>query len=175
MNDTVYTLARFCNIIYPILYVLAIVVGSIFAISGFTDIIFDIYYIYRSVRRFFLSKKWPKLTLERLEAREQQKIALIIACWHEEAVIAKTLANACESIHYRNYDIFVGTYPNDPDTQREVDKVSKQYPQVHKVVTADDGPTNKAANLNQVFEAIEDYEKKTGLQYEIIISLIQKM
>lgn len=169
MNDTVYTLARFAISIYPILYVLAIVVGSIFAISGFTDIIFDIYYIYRSVRRFFLSKKWPKLTLERLEAREQQKIALIIACWHEEAVIAKTLTNACESIHYRNYDIFVGTYPNDPDTQREVDKVSKQYPQVHKVVTADDGPTNKAANLNQVFEAIEDYEKKTGLQYEIII------
>ena len=169
MNDTVYALARFAISIYPFLYVLAIIVGSVFAISGFTDIIFDIYYIYRSIRRFFLSKKWTKLTLERLEAREQQKIALIIACWHEEAVIAKTLTNACESIHYRNYDIFVGTYPNDPDTQREVDKVSKLYPQVHKVITADDGPTNKAANLNQVFEAIEDYEKKTSLQYEIII------
>ena len=169
MNDTIYALVRAILSLYPLLYALAVIVGTVFAISGSMDIVFDFYFIFRSVRRFFLSKKWPKLTLERLEAREQQKIALIIACWHEEAVIAKTLQNACESIHYRNYDIFVGTYPNDPDTQREVDKVAKIYPQVHKVVTADDGPTNKAANLNQVFEAIEDYERKTGLQYEIII------
>ncbi|HAF61757.1 MAG TPA: hypothetical protein DCK95_05480 [Anaerolineaceae bacterium] len=169
MNDTIYALARTALALYPYLYALAVIVGVVFTVSGFTDIIFDIYFIFRSVRRFFLSKNWPKLTLERLEAREQQKIALIIACWHEEAVIAKTLTNACESIHYRNYDIFIGTYPNDPDTQREVDKVAKIYPQVHKVVTADDGPTNKASNLNQVFEAIEDYERKTGLQYEIII------
>lgn len=168
MNDTVYTLARTALALYPYLYVLALIVGSVFTLSGFMDIIFDIYFIFRSIRRFFLSRNWTKLTLERLEAREQQKIALIIACWHEEAVIAKTLKNVCESIHYRNYDIFVGTYPNDPDTQREVDKVSREYSQVHKVVTADDGPTNKAANLNQVFEAIEDYERKTGLQYEII-------
>ncbi len=169
MNDTVYALARFAVNLYPFLHALAIVVGSVFAVSGFTDIVFDIYFIFRSVRRFFLSRNWPKLNLERLEAREQQKIAVIVACWHEEAVIAKTLKNACESIHYRNYDIFVGTYPNDPETQREVDKVNRDFPQVHKVVTADDGPTNKAANLNQVFEAIQDYERKTGLQYEIII------
>lgn len=169
MNEIIYTLARFAVNLYPYLHALALAVGSVFAISGFTDIIFDIYFIFRSIRRFFLSRNWSKLTLERLEAREQQKIAIIVACWHEEAVIAKTLRNACESIHYRNYDIFVGTYPNDPETQREVDKVSREYPQVHKVVTADDGPTNKAANLNQVFEAIKDYERKTGLQYEIII------
>lgn len=169
MNNTVYALARIAVALYPYLHILAIIVGSVFATSGFTDIIFDIYFIFRSIRRFFLSRNWPKLTLERLEAREQQKIALIIACWHEEAVIAKTLKNACESIHYRNFDIFVGTYPNDPETQREVDKVNREFPQVHKVITADDGPTNKAANLNQVFEAIHDYERKTGLQYEIII------
>ena len=169
MNNTIFALARIAVSLYPFLYALAIAVGSIFALSGFTDIVFDIYFILRSIRRFFISRNWPKLTLERLEAREQQKIALIIACWHEEAVIAKTLTNACESIHYRNYDIFVGTYPNDPATQREVDRVSRKFSQVHKVVTADNGPTNKAANLNQVFEAIEDYERKTGLQYEIII------
>lgn len=169
MSDTIYSLARFAISLYPFLYGLALIVGMVFTISGFTDIIFDIYFIFRSIRQFFVLRKYPKLSMERLEAREQQKIALIIACWHEEAVIAKTLKNACESIRYRNYDIFVGTYPNDPGTQREVDKVSREYPRVHKVVTADDGPTNKAANLNQVFEAIQDYERKTGYQYEIII------
>lgn len=107
--------------------------------------------------------------MQRLEAREQQKIAIIIACWHEEDVIAQTLTNACETIRYRNYDIFVGTYPNDADTQAEVDRIAQKYPQVHKVVTADPGPTNKAANLNQVFEAIKDYEIKTNQSYEIIL------
>jgi adsorption protein B len=145
MNNTVYTLARFAVSLYPFLYALATAVGSVFAVSGVMDFIFDVYYIFRSVRRFFLSRNWPKLTLERLEAREQQKIAVIVACWHEEAVIAKTLRNACESIHYRNYDIFRWNISNDPATQREVDKVNREFPQVHKVVTADDGPTNKAA------------------------------
>ncbi|MHB8806305.1 MAG: hypothetical protein ACYC59_01830, partial [Anaerolineaceae bacterium] len=88
MNDTVYALARFAVNLYPFLHALAIVVGSVFAVSGFTDIVFDIYFIFRSVRRFFLSRNWPKLNLERLEAREQQKIAVIVACWHEDAVIA---------------------------------------------------------------------------------------
>ncbi|HEY60900.1 MAG TPA: phage adsorption protein NrfB [Anaerolineae bacterium] len=155
--------------LYPYLYVLAIIVGSIYAFSGITDFVFDIYYIYRAVRRFLLSRNWPKLTLERLEAREQQKIAIIIAAWHEEDVIAQTLTNACETIRYRNYDIFVGTYPNDPATQSEVDRIAQKYLRVHKVVTADDGPTNKAANLNQVFQAIKEYEQRKGQRYEIIL------
>lgn len=71
MSETVIYLARLVLRLYPYLKVLAIIVGTIFTISGVSDIVFDIYYMVRSVRRFFLSKKWPKLTLQRLEAREQ--------------------------------------------------------------------------------------------------------
>jgi len=169
MNEITFALARFFVNLYPFFRTVAIIVGSIFVVSGLMDFVFDIYFLFHSIRRYFLAKHWPKLTLERLEAREQQKVAIIIACWHEKVVIAKTLTNACKNIHYRNYDIFVGTYPNDPETQAEVDRVSREFPQVHKVITADNGPTNKAANLNQVFEAIQNYEHKTGLRYEIII------
>jgi adsorption protein B len=169
VSDTLLLFVRLMLDLYPYLYMLAIVVGSIYAFSGITDSVFDLYYIYRAVRRFFLSRNWPKLTLERLEAREQQKIAIIIAAWHEEDVIAQTLTNACETIRYRNYDIFVGTYPNDPATQSEVDRIAQKYPRVHKVVTADDGPTNKAANLNQVFQAIKDFEQRTNQRYEILL------
>jgi len=54
MNEIIYTLARFAVNLYPYLHALALAVGSVFAISGFTDIIFDIYFIFRSIRRFFL-------------------------------------------------------------------------------------------------------------------------
>ena len=169
MSDTLLFIVRLMLDLYPFLYVLAVIVGLIYVFSGITDSVFDIYYIYRAIRRFFLSHNWPKQAFECLETREQQKFAIIIACWHEEDVIAQTLTNACETIRYRNYDIFVGTYPNDPETQSEVDKIARKYPRVHKVVTADDGPTNKAANLNQVFEAIKDYEQSTNQRYEIIL------
>ncbi len=107
--------------------------------------------------------------MERLKAREQQRIAIFIAAWHESDVIAKTLTNACQTIHYNNYDIFVGTYPNDPETQSEVDKVARVNDRVHKVITADPGPTNKAANLNHVFNAILDYETRTSSYFDIIL------
>jgi len=82
-----------------------------------------------------------------------------LACWHEADVIAHTLTNAVEKLQYRNYDIFVGTYPNDPYTQAEVDKVARKNPHVHKVITPDPGPTNKPSNLNYTFQALKEYEK----------------
>jgi adsorption protein B len=170
MEQILYTITRIALFVYPALHVIAIAVGIIFAISGVTDLGFDLYFIARSIRRFFLSRNWPKLTLERLQAREQQKIAIFIACWHEADVIAHTLTNAVEKIQYRNYDIFVGTYPNDPETQAEVDKVARKHLHVHKIVTPDPGPTNKPSILNYTFQAIKEYEKKTHQHYEILMT-----
>lgn len=170
MERIIYTLARLAIALYEPLHTLALIVGVIFVVSGITDIGFDFYFILRSIRRFFLSRHWPKLTLKRLEAREQQKIAIFIACWQEKDVIARTLTNAVEKLHYRNYDIFVGTYPNDPETQAEVDRVAHKYPHVHKVITPDPGPTNKPSNLNHTFRALKEYEKQTNQHYEIIMT-----
>ena len=170
MEHILYFITRIALFVYPALQVIAVVVGIIFVISGFTDFGFDLYFITRSIRRFFLSRNWPKLTLERLQAREQQKIAIFIACWHEADVIAHTLTNAVKKIQYRNYDIFVGTYPNDPETQAEVDKVASKFPHVHKVVTPDPGPTNKPSNLNYTFQALKEYEKQTHQHYEILMT-----
>jgi adsorption protein B len=170
MDQILYFITRFALFVYPALQVIAIVVGIIFAISGVTDLGFDLYFIARSIRRFFLSRNWPKLTLERLQAREQQKIAIFIACWHEADVIAHTLTNAVEKLQYHNYDIFVGTYPNDPETQAEVDKVGCKNAHVHKIVTPDPGPTNKPSILNYTFQALKEYEKKTHQHYEILMT-----
>ncbi len=155
--------------IYPTLYALALVVGWVFVISGTTDLFFDLFMMVRSIRRSLISRLIQPVTLQRLEAREQQKVAIFIAAWKESDVIGQTLMNACETIRYRNYDIFVGTYPNDLETQAEVDKAAAKNSHVHKVVTPDDGPTNKASNLNHVFQALQEHESRSGQYYDIIV------
>lgn len=169
MHSFLFSLVHLIEKLRPAIEILAILVSSVFVVSGITDTILDLYYFWRSIRRFFLSRKWPRITLNRLLAREQQKIAICIACWHEADVIAHTLTNAINNIQYRNYDIFVGTYPNDPETQYQVDQIAMNNPRVHKVIYPFPGPTTKPSNLNNIYQAIRDREKNTGLFYEIIM------
>lgn len=169
MENFINLIADFLLAIYPAVYILALFCGVVFVASGFTDLFFDLYFIAYSIRRFIVGRKWQPLTLERMEAREQQRIAIFIAAWKEADVIANTLTHACEAIRYRNYDIFVGTYPNDAATQSEVDKVAEKYERIHKVVVPENGPTNKASNLNHVFNALQKYESQTHQFYDIIV------
>ncbi len=169
MNGVLDILVELMVKLYQPMHALAVFVGLVFTISGVMDLSIDFTHMFWLIRRFFIRKEIHPLTIERLEAREQQRVAIFIAAWHEEDVIARTLTNACQTIRYNNFDIFVGTYPNDPDTQREVDKVAQINAHVHKVITPDPGPTNKAANLNHVFNAILAYETRTSSYFDIIV------
>ncbi len=72
---------------------------------------------------------------------------------------------AATTLDYENYHIFVGTYPNDPDTQRDVDEVCARFPNVHKVVCARPGPTSKADCLNNVLDAITQFERSANFAF----------
>ena len=74
-----------------------------------------------------------------------------------------------ESINYKNFDIFIGTYPNDQLTQDAVESVRATHPQVHKIVCPNPGPTNKADCLNWVFQGMLLEEEKRGVRYEIVV------
>ncbi len=82
----------------------------------------------------------------------------MVPAWHETGVIGKMAELAATTLDYENYHIFVGTYPNDPDTQRDVDQVCARFSNVHKVVCARPGPTSKADCLNNVLDAILQFE-----------------
>lgn len=60
----------------------------------------------------------------------------MVPAWNETGVIGNMAELAATTLDYENYHIFVGTYPNDPDTQRDVDEVCARFPNVHKVVCA---------------------------------------
>jgi len=153
-----------------IFLVFAYIVAMVFTLSGLDDFLYDLWYWARWLLRLGKVRSWPKLTLAKLEAVEQQKVAILIPAWQESDVILQMLRNACNTLRYRNYDLFVGTYQNDPDTQREVDIAAQQFPQVHRVVVAADGPTTKADCLNHIYSAMRLHEVGDENGFAIIVT-----
>jgi adsorption protein B len=150
--------------------ILMTVVGIVFFISGVDDLFIDLIFIVRSAyRKWFVLPKHPALSEDRLMAQAEQHVAVMIPAWDESAVIRPMLENTLRSISYGNYTIFVGTYLNDLDTQREVDLVCAKSGKVVKIVTPHDGPTNKADCLNWIFNGIKIHEQQHGMRYEIFV------
>lgn len=144
-------------------------VAIVYFLSGMQDLVYDIGAYWLRFWRQFTYRHKPRLTLERLRAREQQRIAVMVPAWNEGEVVASMVDNIIKRVEYDNYSIFVGTYPNDPATQGCVDRLAKDFPQIIKVVTARPGPTTKADCLHNVLAAIRSYEETNSINYDIIL------
>jgi adsorption protein B len=150
--------------------VLLIAVSVIFLLSGLDDLFIDLCFAFRQIyRRLQIEPRHPRITEEQLLAASEQAVAIMIPAWDESAVIRPMLLNTLRSLNYANYHIFVGTYPNDTATQAEVEKVREESERVHRVMTRDDGPTNKADCLNWIYQGIRMFEKESGIRFEIFV------
>jgi adsorption protein B len=85
--------------------------------------------------------------------------------WKEADVIGVAVANILATLDYSRFEIFIGVYPNDPDTDREATKLVARFPNVFKVVTTAPGPTCKADCLNHIIRAIYARETETGIEF----------
>jgi len=151
--------------LYGLKYIV-IFVAIFITFSGLDDLLIDLVYWTRSLwRRFTVYKRHPHAGNELLLSVPEQPLAIMIPAWHETGVIGAMADTAARTLDYENYHIFVGTYPNDPDTQRDVDEVCALFPNVHKVVCARPGPTSKADCLNNVLDAIMQFEKRANLKF----------
>jgi adsorption protein B len=143
-----------------------ILIAFIILISGIDDAFIDVsYWIRRIWRILTVYKKTPYLEYNALNIPPEKPLAIMVPAWHETGVIGKMAELAATTLEYENYHIFVGTYPNDPDTQRDVDKACALFPNVHKVICARPGPTSKADCLNNVLDAILQFEQRTHLEF----------
>jgi bacteriophage N4 adsorption protein B len=145
-------------------------VGVIFFLSGIDDLFIDLNCIGRSLfRKIFVSPKYKKLSIEDLRATPEQAIAIMIPAWDESAVIRRMLQNNLPKLEYSNFHAFVGTYPNDAATGREVDAVCASFHNVHRTTCPKDGPTNKADCLNWIYQGILAFEKQNDIRFEIFL------
>ncbi len=145
---------------------LAIVLACVLLVLGIDDLLVDVtYWCRRLWRSFSIYRRNPKADEERLFAAAEKPLAIMVPAWRETGVVGPMAELAANSLDYENYQIFVGTYPNDPETQAEVDQVCLRFPHVHKVVCARPGPTSKADCLNNVVDAILRFEKEAGVEF----------
>ncbi|WP_318442714.1 glycosyl transferase family protein [Photobacterium leiognathi] len=138
----------------------------ILCICGIDDLFIDLYYWVRHFwRKGTVYKRYSRKNVNDLYQKEEQPLAIMVPAWQEFGVIDKMAELAASRLDYENYQIFVGTYPNDPETQADVDRVCARFPNVHKVVCARPGPTSKADCLNNIISSIIEFEKKAKIEF----------
>ena len=138
-------------------------------ISGLDDLFIDVCYYGSQLRRRLRRSGPAEVTEAELRSLPEKGIAIMIPAWREDAVIAAMLRNTLRTVEYANYDVFVGTYPNDEATMMAVAEVAESEPRIHRIVCPHDGPTNKADCLNWIIEGIRHHDKATGRRIEILM------
>ena len=150
--------------------VLFIVLVIVYVISGLDDLLVDLVYYTKQLHRFFFLRHRVKpLTREQLDAVPEKLMVIIVPAWDESNVIGRMLLNTINTVLYKNFMVFVGTYPNDEATKFEIEKIREIHPNVEVVVTPANGPTNKADCLNWVYQGIKVYEIDHNVRFEVFL------
>ncbi|MDM7859885.1 glycosyl transferase family protein [Alteromonas sp. ASW11-36] len=155
----------FTDYLYVLRYIALglMVIMLIFAID---DLFIDIYYWTRRLwRALVVYRKREPFNEQALLKLKEKPLAIMIPAWQEVGVVGKMAELAASELDYENYQIFVGSYPNDTATQADVDAVCQRFPNVHKVVCARPGPTSKADCLNNVIASILSFEDRTRVKF----------
>ncbi|MEG2804220.1 glycosyl transferase family protein [Stenotrophomonas sp.] len=157
---------------YAALETVAAAVAVLILISSLDDLFIDIWYWVRESWRTLTVKKrreYKPLTQQDLLQRPEQPLAIMVPAWMEYDVIAQMVENMIDVLDYRDYVVFVGTYPNDAETIAEVERMRRRYKRLRRVEVPHAGPTSKADCLNWLILSIFDYEKRHDLEFAGVI------
>ncbi|WP_298396624.1 glycosyl transferase family protein [Sphingobium sp.] len=141
------------------------------AIGGIDDFLVDLLYLCRKAwRDMTIYTRHPRMTTATLPASPNSgSIAIFIPAWREADVIGPMLRNALASWRDGDYRIFVGVYPNDPDTIDIVTPIAQGDPRVVLGVNPRHGPSTKADCLNVLWRAMLANETEQGHPYKAIL------
>lgn len=140
-------------------------------LSGIDDLVIDItcacsWLAARLSRR----ARFRRPSQQDLEALPQKRIAVFVPLWKEHRVIQKMVEHNISANRYRNYDFFIGAYPNDPPTLAAIREAKKQAGNVHLAICPHDGPTSKADNLNWIYQRMLLFEEEEDVHFDIIMT-----
>jgi adsorption protein B len=145
-----------------VIYIIGLLTALCYVLLSIDDVIWDIAHVFRR-------KKAPdaKLQIRDLDALPPKLLAVVVAAWHEDGVLEPVVDNMLASIQYPRtmYHIFLGVYPNDPETVRVAEQLQAKYENVHMVVNARPGPTCKADNINSIIRYIRLFEEEHSWRF----------
>ena len=148
---------------------IALFAGVGLLIGGIDDAVIDLLWLSRTIwRRLTVYRRYQRITATTLApASRPGRLALFVAAWQEAGVIGPMLENALSCLQHDDYRIYVGTYPNDPETIAAVREV--RDPRVRLVTGTVPGPTTKADFLNRLWDALLMDEANSDTLYKAVI------
>lgn len=140
-------------------------------IGGIDDFFFDGIFLARTAwRKMFIYSRHERMNGDSLPPSARPgPIAIFIPAWHEAAVIRPMLDTCLARWGKGNFRIFVGVYPNDPETIREASAVAEADARVRVVILPHDGGTTKADCLNHIWRAMTQFEAIHGRHFKAIV------
>ena len=146
------------------LQVTIVVVALVILVSSADDLLVDVAFWAIMIGDFLFGRP-GNVPMSKVRKKPERWAAIMVPAWREAGVIGHMVANTAATTGYTNFHIFVGTYPNDPETRRVLDEIKKTVPNLNVVVNPRPGPTSKADCLNAVLEEIFAFEKRNALQF----------
>lgn len=134
-------------------------------IGGLDDLLVDILYIFLRLKR--QRGRGPDVPADC--ARAEARFAIFVPAWDESAVITPMLRGMLARWPSQRYRIYVGTYPNDPETIAAVAAIAAADARVRLVIGPRPGPTTKADCLNGLWHAMERDQAAEGDAFTAIV------
>lgn len=123
------------------------------AIGGIDDLLVDLIWLARTAwRRMAVYTRYQRADAGQLSG--EGRVAVFVPAWREAAVIGPMLETALARWRGADCRLYVGCYPNDPDTLAAVEAVAARNARVRLVPNPRRGPTTKAHNLNAMWRAL---------------------
>jgi adsorption protein B len=142
----------------------------VYLFSGLDDLFVDLlFFVMKAMQWLGGNSRHRQPSLEEMAEKPEQPFALMFPAWQEADVIRRALLNTISNIDYRNFHVFVGTYVNDLETQREVEEVMRHHANVTQLIVPHPGPTCKADCLNWIVRGIREYQEQHGIQFAGVI------
>jgi bacteriophage N4 adsorption protein B len=138
-------------------------------LSGLDDLFVDAAWLYGWMRGRINARHSMDLDCDTRGQILEKPIAMFLPLWRESSVIERMLKHNTGVIRYRNYCIFAGTYPNDPETRHAVERAAAHIPNLYVSVCPEDGPTSKADCLNSIYRRMLAFEEEQGVRFEVIV------
>ena len=138
-------------------------------IGGIDDLAVDLLWLGRVAwRRLTVYRRHARATAATLAPPDRPgRIAIFVPAWRESAVIGAMLATALARIRHDDFRIYVGTYPNDPETAAAVRATGDA--RVRIVTGVLPGPTTKAECLNRLWAALLFDERNSGVPFKAVV------
>lgn len=138
-----------------------------FLVLGLGDLFVDAAWLMLAAKRMVRPTAVPRIAADISPPRQPGRLAVFVPAWDEAAVIEDMLRHALETFGNGNYRIYVGCYPNDPETIAAVRALADS--RVRLVVGPSAGPTSKADCLNRLWERMIADEAADGFRFKAVV------